>query len=51
MLRFCAFVLSMEQKPANLYKNIGKIKGPLDNLFGKENGGGVKGCEEEKSRR
>jgi hypothetical protein len=27
------------------------IKSPLDNLFEKENGGGVKGCKEEKSRR
>ncbi len=32
-------------------KNIGKIKRPLDSLFEKENGGGVKGCEEGKSRR
>jgi hypothetical protein len=36
MLRFCVFGLSTEQKPANLYKNIGKIKSPLDNLFGKK---------------
>ena len=36
MLRFCAFGLSTEQKPANLYKNIGKMKSPLDNLFGKK---------------
>jgi integrase len=32
-------------------KDLSQIKSPLDRLFGKENGGGVKGCEEEKSRR
>jgi integrase len=31
-------------------RDIGKIKSPLDNLFEKENGGGVKGRGGEKSR-